>query len=193
MKTVLFVPGFPHDLHTLDYQETLDAIRNCGYNVRFVPIHWARTVVGDWVHELEKVYDGYDPSDTILAGFSFGAVTALVAAAKRLPAETWLFSLSPTLADDRELTQPDKNTLRTVGRRRLRAFAKLDYQATTRNVTCKTLIFYGEREGKRYPELKRRCEITATRLANAKLIIVPGAGHDVAHAEYIATIEKNIC
>ena len=119
MKTVLFVLGFPDDINALNYRAMMRAIEMKGYKVKFVPIRWKRTAVDDWVRELEQVYAKCDPADTVLAGFSFGAVTALVAAAHRVPAQLWLFSLSAVFADDRALTKPDKDTLRIVGIRRL--------------------------------------------------------------------------
>ncbi|HEY1835718.1 MAG TPA: hypothetical protein VGG13_02755 [Candidatus Saccharimonadales bacterium] len=170
----------------------LQAIREAGYNVKFVDIQWKRTVVSDWVAELEKDYRRNDPANTILAGFSFGAVTALVAAAKRLPAELWLFSLSPAFDDDRELKHPDKDTLRWVGSRRLQAFAALDYLEIIKHITCKTVVFYGEQEAVDFPELVRHCKLVSQQIPDSRLIEVPGVGHAVDDERYVAAIRSNI-
>ncbi len=97
MKTVLFVPDFREDLKTRDYNSLLNMFGRKGYTVKFVPIKWQRTTLTEWVAELEHEYAQLDPANTILAGFSYGAMTALVTASHKLPAELWLFSLSPLL------------------------------------------------------------------------------------------------
>jgi pimeloyl-ACP methyl ester carboxylesterase len=74
----------------------------------------------------------------------------------------------------------------------LLAFAALDYHALIRHVTCKTLIFYGEKEAVKYPDLVRRCTLTAKDIPGARLIKVPKAGHAVDDANYIAAIRENI-
>lgn len=192
MKTVLFVPGFKGDRSSSSGSPLLPAIRAAGYKLRYVDIQWKRTVVDDWVRELEEVYKNYNPEDTILAGFSFGAVAALLAAAKRLPAGLWLFSLSSAFDDDRELKKPDADTLRWIGKRRLSAFAALDYHAIIQRITCKTLIFYGELEVEKYPDLVRRCQLAANDIPGARIIKIPRAGHAVDNPDYITAIRENI-
>lgn len=95
MKTVLFVPGFKEDIESRDYKSTIKAIESSGYKVNFIPIEWSRTTIDDWLNELWAEYSKYNPKETILAGFSFGAVTAFVAAAKQNPSELWLFPYRP--------------------------------------------------------------------------------------------------
>ena len=192
MKTVLLVPGFKGVRSSGSDGPLLQAIGEVGYNVEFVNIQWKWTVVNDWADRTQEAYKRYDPANTILAGFSFGAVTALIVAAKRLPAELWLFSLSPAFDDDRELKHPDKDTLRWVGSRRLHAFAALDYQEMIKHITCKTLVFYGEREMVDTPELVCRCELVAQQIPDSRLIKVPDVGHVVDDARYVAAIRSNI-
>ena len=68
--------------------------------VLFVPIQWKRTTIIDWEAELNTARKQYRPEDTILAGFSFGSMTALAATSHRNPSELWLFSLSPYFSDN---------------------------------------------------------------------------------------------
>src|ERR1035437_7799397 len=102
MKTVLFVPGYQEDMKSRDYASTIRAIESQGYEVKFVPINWKRTTIDQWVEELDAEYGKCDPKQTIIAGFSFGAMTAFVTATKRNPFELWLFSLSPYFVEDLE-------------------------------------------------------------------------------------------
>lgn len=100
MKTVLLLPGFRESIDYRDYKSVIKAIETKGYKVRFIPINWNKTLLRDWTRELEAVYSTLDAKTTILAGFSYGSMTAFMAATKRNPSELWLFSFSPYFSDD---------------------------------------------------------------------------------------------
>jgi hypothetical protein len=51
------------------------------------------------------------------------------------------------------------------------------------------LVFCGEKEGRAYPQLKKRCEETVQLASNAKLIIVKDSPHDIAYPEYVMAIK----
>jgi predicted alpha/beta hydrolase family esterase len=155
MKTVLFVPGFKQDMHNRDYAATLQVFASKGYAPVFVAINWSGTTIEDWKKELEAVYARHDPANTILAGFSFGAMTALVVAAKRNPYALWLFSLSPYFAEDLE-RYSDEELYKDIGIRRSKSFRKLDFACIARQIYCETLLFVGEQEAKKWPTLKER-------------------------------------
>jgi predicted alpha/beta hydrolase family esterase len=106
VKTVLLLPGNTETLETRDYPGLIKAIEKAGYKVKFIPIKWKYADINDWVAQLHKEYVKHDPKNTILAGFSFGAMTVFVEAARRLPAELWLFSLSPYFAEDLDILDP---------------------------------------------------------------------------------------
>jgi len=192
MKTVLFVPGYQEDLKSRDYSATITAIKDHGYKVKFVPIKWSRTTIDDWVRELDEVYAKYDPQQTILAGFSFGAMTAFMSATKRNPAELWLFSLSPYFAEDLKSQNMNQAWLKRVGHRRVTAFSKLDFKNLAKSVTCKTLLFTGQLEINKWPVIGERSAAAHKLLQKNTLTIVKEAGHDVADKHYIAAIEKII-
>jgi len=190
MKTVLFVPGFMEDLTSRNYQKTIKAIEEKGYKVKFIPIKWLRTTINDWVNELEKEYLKYDPKNVILAGFSYGSMTAFISATKKNPSELWLFSLSPYFSDD--MSKMKKLWLKYIGKHRDVAFSKLDFNQLAPKIKCKTLIFIGEAEMKKYPIMKNRTKIAHQKIKNNKVIIVPNCKHDVADDRYITSIKENI-
>lgn len=192
MKTVLFVPGYQEDLGSRDYCATIKAIKKAGYKVIFVPIHWTRTTIDDWVQELETEYAKYDPHETILAGFSFGAMTAFVAASKRTPSELWLFSLSGYFNEDITSKDMKKSWLTHLGRRRVAAFSKLNYSSLAAKIRCKVLLFVGQIEMDIWPTMKHRTNESPKYLVNAQLTIIDSVGHDVADPKYIAEIAKLI-
>lgn len=192
MKTVLFVPGYRENLKSRDYTSTIKAIEAAGYIVKFVPIQWVRTTIEDWVAELEAEYSKHDPQRTILAGFSFGAMTAFVVASKRNPSELWLFSLSGYFNEDIKSKDMKKSWLSNLGHRRVTAFSKLDYKKLASKIACRVLLFAGQIEMDMWPTMRHRTNESPKYLANAHLTIVAGVGHDVADAKYISTISKQI-
>lgn len=192
MKTVLFVPGYPEDINSRDYASVIKAIEKCGYKVKFVPIKWQRTTIHDWVKELEEVYSKYDPSKTILAGFSYGAMTAFVAATKKNPSQLWLFSLSPYFAEDLKSKNMKPTWLKQIGHRRVAAFSELNFKKLAPLIQCKTLLFVGELEVKKWPIIGERVSAAHQLLKNSELATVKNVGHDVADADYISEITRVI-
>jgi pimeloyl-ACP methyl ester carboxylesterase len=190
MKTVLFIPGFREDMESRNYRSTLAAIERKGYAVKFVPIRWARTTINDWVKELNAEYSKHDPAETILAGFSYGSMTAFMAAVNKNPSELWLFSFSPYFSDD--MPGIKKSWLSNIGRHRADSFRKLDFSTLAKSITCKTLLMVGEIEAAKYPLLNKRTKQAHQKIANSNLIVVKGAGHDVADKNYIAAIKGAI-
>jgi pimeloyl-ACP methyl ester carboxylesterase len=192
MKTVLFIPGSGEDIDSRDYRATIKAIEKKGYEVIFVSITWPRTTIDNWVKELEDVYSTYDPKQTVLAGFSFGAMTAFVAASRRAPAELWLFSLSSYFEEDLNSKNQNQTWLRQLGHRRIDAFRKLNFQQMSAKISSKVLLMYGQIELDKWPIMKERADGVRKYLPKATYIIVDDVGHDVADEKYTKAIHSAI-
>lgn len=192
MKTVLLVPGFKENLKSRDYQSTMNTIEKAGYKVKFVPIQWDRTIINDWLAELELEYSKYDSKETILAGFSFGAMTAFTAASKQNPYELWLFSLSPYFKEDIHSKNMRKSWLTHIGHRRVSAFEKLNFQDLAKRINCKTLIFAGNEELNKWPGMKHRALYAKKTIQNTTFITIDGVGHDISDNLYIEAIRQAI-
>ena len=192
MKTVLFVPGFKENKQSRNYDATMKAIESCGYKVKFVPISWNRTPTVDWIDELDKVYRNFDSVQTILAGFSYGAMTAFMTATKRNPSELWLFSLSPYFAEDLKSKNMRDTWLKGIGKHRVVDFSALSFESLAKSVNCKTLLFAGQLEIDKWPVIGERAKDAHSLLRNNKLVIIPEVGHDVADLKYIEAISGNI-
>lgn len=192
MKTVLFVPGFHESINSRDYDSVLKAIKTKGYDTKFVDINWNKTTLDDWAVELEKVYKTYKPNDVILAGFSLGAVTVLSVAAKVNPHALWLFSLSPYFDDDIRLVSPGKQTSRVIGKRRLDAFRKLDVRFISKNLRCPVVLFCGDVEREKWPDIGIRADKMNKLIKNSRLINIPNVGHNIEDTLYIAAITKTV-
>jgi pimeloyl-ACP methyl ester carboxylesterase len=139
---------------------------------------------------LDAEYSQHDPSNTILAGFSYGSLTAFMSATKRSPAELWLFSFSPYFAED--MQHMKKSWLKEIGKRRVETFKKLKFGELAKKITCKTIIVVGEKEIKKYPLIGSRSTIASENIKNNQMMIVDGSDHDVTDKRYIATIQQLI-
>jgi pimeloyl-ACP methyl ester carboxylesterase len=123
----------------------------------------------------------------VLAGFSFGADTAFLVAAKRPPRSLWLFSLLPRFAEDiPDIPEAHKSHMGPV---RQRAFERYSFNETAPKITCETLIFMGSEESE---WVRRRSENAHLRIPNSRLIIAEGARHDISSPSYLAAIRREI-
>lgn len=191
MRTVLFVPGFKENRTSRDYVKTISGIKSRGYAVEFIDIDWGRTkTVTDWVGKLNREYSKYKPAEAVLAGFSFGAVTALIVAARTNPVELWLFSLSAAFAED--LSKLKESHHRIIGERRIKAFTGYNFHELAQKILCKTLLFIGGKEARAYPFLKSRVSQANKLIKHSRQVIIPGAGHDVTDESYVQAIVRNI-
>jgi pimeloyl-ACP methyl ester carboxylesterase len=117
-------------------------------------------------------------------------MTAFMSAIEKTPSELWLFSLSPYFSDD--MSKMKKLWLKYIGKHRDIDFSKLDFNKLAQKIKCKTLIFVGEAEAKKYPLLDNRTKVAHNKIKNSRVIVVPNCKHDVADERYIAAIQKNI-
>lgn len=191
MKTVLFVPGFQEDIKSRDYAKTIKTIEKAGYKVEFVDINWKRTTISHWTKEFKAIYEKYDPKTTVLAGFSYGAMTVFMAATIKSPAELWLFSLSPYFAEDIASETFNKAWLKYIGHRREDSFKALSYKKLIKQIDSKIKFFYGEAELTTFPDITYRHEITKAS-TNMQTVLIPGAKHDVASQVYIDAINHEM-
>jgi pimeloyl-ACP methyl ester carboxylesterase len=190
MKTVLFVPGFKEGLTDRNYKAVLKVIESKGYKAVFVPMQWKRTTITDWEAELAKVYEKYEPKNTILAGFSYGAMTALVAASKRVPAGLWLFSLSPYFSEDIPFLK--LAWLRAIGKQRQERFWRLSFDELYPKVVCPVKLFAGSKELQKWPDMARRAEDAAQKFKNCTYTVVENVGHNIEHPLYIQAIKEQV-
>lgn len=190
MKTVLLVPGYPEDITTRDYKALMNGIEDMGYKVVFVPIKWKRRTITDWVAELDAVYTNYSTTDTILAGFSYGAMTALVSASKKVPNELWLFSLSPYFSEDIPLLK--LAWLRRIGKQRSERFWRLSFNELYPLVDCPIKLFIGELELSKWPPMENRFKAASKKFKNCEASVIPDVGHAVDDPKYIRAIQNCI-
>lgn len=187
-KTVLFFPGFPENIKSRDYQKVLDAIQSEGYRTEFIPVNWSRTTPDDWLEATKTEYLEHNNSDTVLAGFSFGAVLAFSLAAELNPNQLWLFSLSPYFHEDIHSKHMKASWLKNLGKRRVVSFDKLNFKNMSGQIKCPTKLFAGSKELDKWPGFRHRFQEAGKIISHSESFVIDGVSHDIADDRYVEAI-----
>lgn len=186
MKAYL-IPGWGEDLRDRNYRAVLNVYKQAGYEPDFIEINWNYRTIEDWVEEVKRKLSKQDIQNSLLSGFSFGAVAALsVAATYQNPKKLLLFSLSSYYKSD----SPKPSWLKSIGKKRAASFDAIDFADQAANIKCPTDIFCGSNEG---PEMLHRAEVARRLIKGSHLLIVDGVSHDVTDQKYIQKIEVVLC
>ena len=111
-----------------------------------------------------------------------------MSAEKLKPEKIFLCSLSPDFKED--VSSMNNFIKQFIGKRRVQDCLTRSGKDVAKKLTVPTVIFYGELEGKQYPQLKKRSEETAKITRNSKLIVVKNSPHDISHPNYIEAIKE---
>ena len=190
MKTLFIIPGFTHHPGQPPYRKLKTHFEKKGFKVVMVPITWRWKVMSDYVEQFKKIYKKYPAENVTVLGFSFGAMTALIAAKELQPDRLVLCSLSPYFKEDH-------GSLRwwwkgVVGANRMKDFAKYSADALAKSLKIPTIFFYGSVEASKHPMLKARIETMAKRIPGSQVIVVKDSPHDIGHPEYFKAICQNV-
>lgn len=190
MKAYL-IPGAFEDLKSRDYQAVLDVYKAQGYQPEFIPINWKYKTIDDWIGQVKAAIPKNELKNSILSGFSWGAMIALVIAAEYInPERLFLFSLSPYFAED--IPTVKKPWFKWSGKKRVASFKNLYMNELAVKVRCPTTIFIGSREVSKYGDMKRRTREAYKRILGSNLVIVKDAKHDIGEPKYVAAIQKEL-
>ncbi len=188
MKKIFIIPGFKQNVEEKTFQWLRNFLKEKGFNVIMVPIHWDRKIMSDYVREFEIFYEKNKSSKNYILGFSYGAVIAFTSGEKLKPQKLFLCSLSPDFKED--LPYMKKWIISYLGKNRIADIAKRSANDIAKKLTLPTIIIYGEEEGRQYPRMKVRCEETAKHTKNSKLLIAKNSPHDISHPEYKMILKK---
>lgn len=159
-----------------------------------VRIRWKKKVVPEflampeYVQQFLRQYRRQKEQETYVLGFSFGAMIALIAAARVKPSTLILCSLSPFFKED----------LPRLPKLQQRHFQKIKPSATiysfrglAERITARTrtVIVVG---GKEPPEVLRKAREAKRKLSRSRLLIIRDAKHRIAQAQYLASLHKLI-
>lgn len=188
--TFFIVPGFGQKATDKNFSWLTKHLKQKEFNVIPVPIEWKYKVVSDYINDFAECFAQRKTSNNYVLGFSYGAVVALSTASRLLPKKIFLCSLSPDFKEDLPSMKPWIRKL--VGKRRLEDSSFRSAKKIAKELKVPSVVFYGQKEGKQYPQLKKRCEETAKLASNSKLIVIPKAAHKIDHLEYKKAILKEL-
>lgn len=186
-KTIFIIPGFKQKPRDKCFQWLENFLRQKGFNVVRISIIWDHHTMSDYVAEFKKQYNSHRTGNDYVLGFSYGAVVALISANELRPKKIYLCSLSSDFKEDIGAMKPWIRKL--VGKKRIGDMKKRSGREFAKNLAVPSVIFYGETEGKKYPQLKIRCEETAKYSKRSKLVIVDNAPHKIDYPAYTKAIK----
>jgi pimeloyl-ACP methyl ester carboxylesterase len=197
MRTAIIIPGFQHRVvsgrGSRTYQPLLADLRKAGYEPLPITVTWQRHTFDDWLPEVLAQLKGIDASNTLLIGFSYGAMLSMVAATHHAFGRVFLCSLSPYFAED--VPRLKKSWLDMAGHRRISVFETVSFEDVVQNYKARqTTVFAGEveMERRKAPLLAERGLAAGAQLPNAHFVPVPGAGHDISYPTYAAAIKAEL-
>jgi esterase/lipase len=191
MKKIFLIPGFKQKTNDIMFLHLKTFLKKINFEVFPVPINWNYKTMTDYVSEFKEFYNknkGND--DNYILGFSYGAVIALMTAEDLKPNKIYLCSLSPDFKED--LIDMKPWILKYIGKRRCEEIKKRSGIEIAKELNTPAVVFYGEKEAEKFPDIKKRCEETARYAKNTKLVIVKNAPHDISHPEYITALKKEL-
>jgi predicted alpha/beta hydrolase family esterase len=187
MKAYL-IPGWGEDLKDRDYMSVLKLYKEAGYEPKLVTIDWNYKNIDDWVEEVKAKISRTELQNSLLSGFSFGAMISFIVAAEYAnPKQLLLFSLSPYFAED--IPKLKKSWLGGIGKRKVERFKNLSMAQYAPNVECQTAIFVGVKEGE---ESVHRARDANQQIKNSQLVMLDRVGHDVSDPRYVDAIRQEL-
>lgn len=189
-QTFFIVPGFKQQATDKSYSYLVSFLESKNFKVVLVPIKWDRRVMSDYISDFKKYYQKNKAKTNYVLGFSYGAVITFSSASDLLPDKIFLCSLSPDFKEDILTMKPWM--LDYVGKNRINDSRMRSGIDIAKNLKIPSVIFYGEKEGRQYPQLKIRCEETVKLAKNSKLIVVRESPHQIDNPEYKKSVLKEL-
>lgn len=190
MRTFFIVPGFKMKATDREYRWLNTFLKDNGFKVVVVPVHWNHKTLSENAEEFIDFYNKNKSDTNYILGFSYGSVITFITADILKPKKIFLCSLSPDFAEDR-LTM-DKNSIRYIGKKRFDDVRTRSAIKLSKELKAPAVLFYGEKEGIQYPQLKKRAEETFKLASKAKLILVKNSPHKIDFPEYVEAIKREL-
>lgn len=189
-KTFFILPGFKMQVKDKPYIWLINFLKSKGFKVVGVPVKWERTTLTQNANDFINFFNKNKGDVNYILGFSYGAVINLMTANDIKPKKIFLCSLSPDFKEDSSsMKEWIKNYL---GKNRIKDIQTRSSIKLAKELSIPSIVFYGEKEGRQYPNLKNRCEETVKLARNSRLVIVKNAPHKIDYPYYVEAIKKNI-
>ncbi len=189
-KTFFIVPGFKMKAGDPSYSWLVKYSEEKKMSVIKVPVKWDNTVVSENAKDFIDFYNKNKSEVNYILGFSYGSVITLLDANILKPNKIFLCSLSPDFVEDRHMME--EGVIKFIGKKRYTDTLTRSGKELAKNLQVPSVVFYGEAEGREYPQLKLRAEETVRLAKNSKLVIVKDAPHQIDFPSYVEAIKREI-
>ena len=189
-RTFFIIPGFKQKATDEQFKWLTKLLKSKGFDVVNVPVDWKYRTASDYARDFKVFYDKHRSQSNYVLGFSYGAVIALLTASELRPNKIYLCSLSPDFKEDLSSMTPWVKKM--IGKKRVLDIKKRSGRAIAKNLDIPSVLFYGEKEARLYPQLKVRCEETNKLAKSSKLVVVKDAPHRLNHLNYIEAIHREL-
>lgn len=189
-KTFFIIPGFKEQATDKNYAWLFKFLKTKNYKVIPVPVKWNYKTLSENKMELVDFFKNYKSKENYILGFSYGAVLAMLTANEIKPKKLYLCSLSPDFSEDLRFMSSDIK--KYIGKRRLLDIENRSGRELAKSLNVHTTVFYGEDEGKQYPQLKKRCEETVKLAPKTKLVMIKEAPHQIDFSGYVDAIKEEL-
>lgn len=189
MQTIYIIPGFKHSGTEEAYRQLSVKLKHLGLNPVLQNVLWRRSTMSEWVSDFSSSYNKNKNSEnSIILGFSFGALIALTAypLLKIKPKHLILCSLVPWFKED--LNALTKTDIKMIGKARYQDFQKFSFSSICSKVDTNVNLLYGSIEAKRYPSIQTRIEAIHAIMRNSRVYRLNRVDHDIGDSKYQSAI-----
>jgi esterase/lipase len=179
-KIVYIIPGYREHAGMKSYQKVMRCFRKKGIEPIPVKITWQRNTMREYVEEFISQLKTESGDEAYAIGFSFGAMIVFLTAPFIQFKQIYLCSLSPYFKEDLSgLTKTDK---RSLGKKRLKDFQTISFNAVAKYVLCSAKLTVGEKEA---APVQIRTRAAKHKIKRSKLIIFSEARHVFGESVYV--------
>lgn len=187
MKIAYVIPGFNESAKQEKYRKITNHLKKKGIMPIEVKIKWKYRTMSDYINQFLKIYQNFDNKNSLIIGFSFGAMVAFIASQKIRPKKLILCSLSPYFNED--LKKLRKGWKKYVGKRRVKDLNNYSCNVLSKKIDCETILLVGDKEDK---FIQKRVIKVGNKIKRGKVYFIKNAGHDIANKNYLKELLKHI-
>ncbi len=182
--TLFIVPGFKQKTTDLTWLKVKKLSQKYFQEAILFQPEWNYHTLTDWVGAFDQCRQQYVGPQMVL-GFSFGAMIAFLSSIN-LPTETAILcSLSPYFSEDIVSLKPWWN--HAVGKKRMATFQETHFSKLAPKSHSQNYLLVGEKE---VSQCFTRYYDALEQLPGSSGIVVPQAGHDIGHQQYLAALDQ---
>src|ERR1700722_18342716 len=152
-QTFFLIPGFGMEMEDKSFKWLVKFLQTKKIKVIKTRVKWKYKTLSENALQFIEFFNVHKGEENYVLGFSYGAVIALLTANIIKPKKVYLCSLSPDFIEDRKSMNPRE--IKYIGKKRYKDTETRSGVKLAKNLKVSSIVFYGEKEGKKFPELKK--------------------------------------